>query len=308
MLSNKERNISRNEVGKLVSKAWQKSATVRNATAGFRACGIYPFDRDAIPDHFFSVSDTAAQQRLHKTTTTTTTLESTRTSDSSTSENSSTPSSPIASTSGIQNSFIFPSPSKSLQEIMPIPVVPTPKGVKRNVAQVLTSVENIKKRQLLKVVKQEKIEKALERNIKRQSGLHATKIITRKHETRKVQSKTISNKDNKEKSKNITKKKSLKTDEDSDDNCNECLENYKSTTPTVDWIRCPECSKWLHETCTMYPPLCNMCGREKKNGSREKRLSISRCISPESEVHLSFKCGNRCTFSKFFRKRILILK
>ena len=140
--------------------------------------------------------------------------ESTISSDSSISVNSTTPSSPIASTSGIQNLFIFPSPSKSLQEIMPIPVVPPPKGAKRNIANVLTSADNIKKRQLLKAIKQEKIEKALERNIKKQSGQHATQIIHRKNETKKVESKTSSKKGNKEKSKNITKNKSIKTAED----------------------------------------------------------------------------------------------
>lgn len=108
MLSNKERNISRNEVRKLVSKGWQKSDTMRNATAFFRVCGIYPFDTNALPDHVLSVSDTAAQQRLNEITAITI-PESPKTSESSTSENSTIPSSPIASTSGIQNSFIFPS-------------------------------------------------------------------------------------------------------------------------------------------------------------------------------------------------------
>ena len=56
-----------------------------------------------------------------------------------------------------------------------------------------------------------------------------------------------------------------KTNENSDDYCTECLEDYMCTSSRADWIRCPDCLKWLYETYTMSnQPLCNMCGREKK--------------------------------------------
>ena len=54
------------------------------------------------------------------------------------------------------------------------------------------NLENINKWKLLEEVKQEKVEKALRNNIKRQSGLQSAKIRTMKSETKKVKSKIIS--------------------------------------------------------------------------------------------------------------------
>ncbi|KAJ8868060.1 hypothetical protein PR048_031869 [Dryococelus australis] len=34
--------------------------------------------------------------------------------------------------------------------------------------------------------------------------------------------------------------------------CAECFELYYNTTSAADWIKCVNCNKWLHETCTMY--------------------------------------------------------
>lgn len=42
----------------------------------------------------------------------------------------------------------------------------------------------------------------------------------------------------------------------------ECWENYFLTKKKDDWIQCSSCQKWLHESCTMYAPHCNNCGRD----------------------------------------------
>lgn len=34
-----------------------KAATVANGTADFGACGIHPYNPQAIPEYFFSISD-----------------------------------------------------------------------------------------------------------------------------------------------------------------------------------------------------------------------------------------------------------
>ena len=43
-------------VGFLLNEAWGKAATIGTAINGFRACGIYPLDRSAIPDAAYAPS------------------------------------------------------------------------------------------------------------------------------------------------------------------------------------------------------------------------------------------------------------
>ena len=47
------RRISIDEIGELFCQAYVKSATIENAAAGFRASGIYPFNRNILPDTDF---------------------------------------------------------------------------------------------------------------------------------------------------------------------------------------------------------------------------------------------------------------
>ncbi|KAG8246012.1 hypothetical protein J6590_094394, partial [Homalodisca vitripennis] len=49
--------LTRYQVGPLICSAWNKSTSVGNGTAGFKSTGIYPLNRQSIPDHFFSMSD-----------------------------------------------------------------------------------------------------------------------------------------------------------------------------------------------------------------------------------------------------------
>lgn len=67
MLQNKDRKLSRTTIARLIGNAWGKSATVANATAGFRACGIHPFNPQVVPDHFFSISDASTSQHSQET-------------------------------------------------------------------------------------------------------------------------------------------------------------------------------------------------------------------------------------------------
>lgn len=51
------RRITRYQFGELLSDSWGKAATTQNATAGFRATGIHPYNPDIIPDYAFSIAD-----------------------------------------------------------------------------------------------------------------------------------------------------------------------------------------------------------------------------------------------------------
>ncbi|XP_054706771.1 uncharacterized protein LOC129216581 [Uloborus diversus] len=59
---------------------------------------------------------------------------------------------------------------------------------------------------------------------------------------------------------------------DHTNNCLECEENYYLTKETVDWIKCVKCQKWLHESCTMYGNLCNVCGKTKIRENKKKNI------------------------------------
>ncbi|KAL0839543.1 hypothetical protein ABMA28_016237 [Loxostege sticticalis] len=59
MRLNPNKNISRYNAGKLIRNAWICAATTGNALAGFRGSGIYPVDRNTLPDTTFLISNTA---------------------------------------------------------------------------------------------------------------------------------------------------------------------------------------------------------------------------------------------------------
>lgn len=56
---NPNKKINRYNTGKLIRNAWIRAATPANALAGFRGTGIYPVDRNALPDTTFLISNTA---------------------------------------------------------------------------------------------------------------------------------------------------------------------------------------------------------------------------------------------------------
>lgn len=51
--------ITKYRFASLFKEAWGKSATVQNAVRGFEACGISPFNPQAIPDEAFTPSETS---------------------------------------------------------------------------------------------------------------------------------------------------------------------------------------------------------------------------------------------------------
>lgn len=61
MVMNKNKKLTTYDVSKLISKAWCKAASVSTA---LKSCGIYPYDPNAIPDHFYALSDALHEQDL----------------------------------------------------------------------------------------------------------------------------------------------------------------------------------------------------------------------------------------------------
>ncbi|KAL3265573.1 hypothetical protein HHI36_009778 [Cryptolaemus montrouzieri] len=146
------RNISRYQAGNIIGKAWTRAATPTNATSGFRSTGIYPLDRNAIPEDYFLISDAATGQINTKQQQ----VNEDQVSKSKKSNNHRTTSpQPGTSTynepnppqrSGEVDSF---SPSKVLQSIWLVPVIPLTFSACKQSTQVLTSPEVIAKKKRL---------------------------------------------------------------------------------------------------------------------------------------------------------------
>ncbi|KAJ8938481.1 hypothetical protein NQ318_007117 [Aromia moschata] len=174
------KTITRMHIGELIGNAWQKAATVGNGCAGFRATGIYPLDPQIIPDHFFQISDTAEANAARQPSEMEVNLLANVQQED---DESNVPMDQPGITQKIffenDENDIFeveagtldlnqlsetnkqiekqPTPSKYLDEVVPIPAIPTKKFYKRKQsAAVLTSAENM---QTLKQRKQDKLEK-----------------------------------------------------------------------------------------------------------------------------------------------------
>jgi hypothetical protein len=57
LISNPTGSVCRARVSHLFGEAWAKAASVENCTSGFKATGLYPFNRHAIPEYMFSITD-----------------------------------------------------------------------------------------------------------------------------------------------------------------------------------------------------------------------------------------------------------
>lgn len=212
ILRNKERTITRLQVGSLIGQAWGKAATVGNATSGFKACGIFPLNPNTIPDHFFGMSDI-----IEVVPPTVPSTEAQSPPRPSTSRQITTPTDKET-------------PTKLLEESSPIPKLPNLIVKRKQFACVLTSPENLHK----KTSKVNLIKGAAKK--RKLAGTRAASSSSQQIESSPI--------------------------EDDKNVCTECWENYYATKKTTDWIKCPLCLKWLHESCTMYSPHCNNCGRE----------------------------------------------
>lgn len=261
MIQNKNRKLSRTNISRLIGNAWGKAATVANGTAGFRACGIYPYNPEAIPEHFFSISDASlSASNSHQATPSTSNNLPTSTRGSDPAEPSTSgisghkktlhknrePSSTLSIHS--ENSDVEKTPSKFLREDNPIPLIPHQTGKRKQHALELTSPENRAKRQVFSDNKKAIAEK---KEIKKNA-----KISNDKGSVKSKKSKSRISSSSSSGSEPILSSSDEMSD-DTENFCVECSEYYFTTKSKVDWIQCPKCSGWLHETCGSHLTTCS---------------------------------------------------
>lgn len=201
---NPGRPINRYQVGPLISRAWVKAATVGNGINGFVSTGIHPLNRHIIPDHFFAISDSiavAAQNHENSNSFNATVQQLCD-------QNMQKDQSPKSSRN-------FPSPTKNLNEILPIPTLPASTSSKRNgqSAVLLTSPENITK---VKSKKHQKEQAALKKSKAQEA--RTAKINSKQQKT--IAPKNITGKENsppaRRKSTRVSKRMPIVEDTDSE--------------------------------------------------------------------------------------------
>lgn len=297
MQQHPSRNITRYQAGQLIGNAWRKAANVGNAVSGFEATGIFPLNSDAIPDHFFSISDASRDSLNISTACSNISSQDTDVLDehanSSARPNrcsqspgvSAVPNEISTQSRSIITTNSTPStsketPTKHLHDISPLPSLPNQKRKFKQSAQILTTRENL---EILKEKKRSKFTPACpqpEHQTPSSKGVKRKKTSHKDHKKNASasESQTDYKSGDQTSSKGVKRRKTShevykkntsgsesQADNKSDDNiCSECWENYYKTTSKVDWIQCSTCGKWLHETCTLYGSLCNVCGREVK--------------------------------------------
>ena len=59
-----DRCLTKERFGKIFTRVWTKAMSMSNVVSGFKATGIYPFNKDALPDAAFGPSDITFADQL----------------------------------------------------------------------------------------------------------------------------------------------------------------------------------------------------------------------------------------------------
>lgn len=142
------RQIKRLQFGDLLRRAWQRSATVSNAVSAFRSTGIYPYDPLAIPDYAYLTCNPLNRRDVSSSSTFSAAPISTPGSPSSSfirPLSSSTPTMPAST------SVEKPTPTKTLNEIHPLPTLEEKKAVREKQHAFVVSVKSLAEKHEIKV-------------------------------------------------------------------------------------------------------------------------------------------------------------
>lgn len=241
------RRLTRYQVGPLVCEAWEKSASVGNGTSGFKSTGIFPLDKNVLPDYLFSISDNMVPNSNGE-------LIQNQPNSTACASNILIDNEPQPCCSK-DSSGPEPegTPSKHLAQISPVPKLNEINRKKKG-AVVLTSKEN---REQLKRRLDEKTNKDLKKRIAGQRSKSQLKKTKLNFET-----------DASVSGDSDVDEPTIKSKNASLDTCVECGELYQETQKTCDWLSCATCKLWLHEDCTIFDAFCVDCGRKNRQKSK----------------------------------------
>ncbi|XP_063226226.1 uncharacterized protein LOC134533020 isoform X1 [Bacillus rossius redtenbacheri] len=278
MLANENRKITRFQFGALLSSVWSLAATVANGVAGFRGTGIFPLDRSAIPDHAFRLSEsvgvpsgsTSINYQNHQVSdeaSLSQQLVDRPVSPKQCSTVGPSSSRPVIlhNKAEVCQSPVDPqlTPNKALSVISPIPVMQARKNSKRKQSAAILTEPDFISGKKSKISARQTAGKCTPKQLMCNKTESKGKPRLRK---RKISSSSSD-------SSSFSVACSGQSELSEENECVECLEEYEKTTSSADWIKCVICSRWLHETCTIYCNMCSVCGRmeKRKNWAAKKR-------------------------------------
>lgn len=258
--SNVDRKIGRLQFGRLLGVAWGKAASVQNATSGFKAAGIYPFNPQSIPDYAYGGTDVGIQETSAKMLC----QEEERITppQPSTSRAADLADEPVVQTQTSTPPKI--TPGKALDIVSPIPAAAVLDAKRKGgkLAEILNNAEAIERRKRNQEHKQVKLNKtkggikAAKTPVVSKKGKFTAKTVPKgKQKTLKLQVDESSDEDL-----SLSLHDSSSDLENHDDaTCSGCGDEYTKTTKDEDWIQCIHCQQWVHEGCTKYQNTCEIC-------------------------------------------------
>lgn len=240
----------------MLAEAWTKAATISIAESAFKSTGIYPYNPDIIPEYAYlsdpsshnqnNVADATERQSDARNDT----VRQSKEADDTMTDNQ--------DQEGLADQVI--TPGKQLDQDFPVPSTSKVQTVRirgRQLAQVLTSPENIQKRKCLSEKKKKITDKKEEQTgSKTKKSYKGKEIKAKTSRKRKLSSSSSS-----EEETGVV----LQSDTESEDfgySCVGCGEIWEQTKSKEDWIQCITCKRWLHENCTSFPNHCLPCGRK----------------------------------------------
>lgn len=275
----------------------------RNVISGFRSTGIIPFNPDAIPKYAFLISPSDQQQennerRENRSTSpqpscshwqetpipseeATAEVEndqglehrqaSPQLSCSQRAENPQKNMHALSETTDLTSTVATEeppiTPGKLLDHISPIPILSKVASARKNsraLAEILNSPANIlhlrnRKRQN-KTPESVKCGANVNRKAKGKTITRETKRNAKKKQSKKRKAPTT---DTESDSSLDIHFQDDDDDEDDEESCVGCGELYSCTKKVVDWIKCISCQLWLHENCSKYESMCDICGKKQ---------------------------------------------
>lgn len=256
------RKIGRLQFGELLFKAWGQAATPQNAISGFKATGVVPLDRTAIPDFAFITDQNSEELQQQNDVDP---LEGTSTAYPNVLENKSLEDEQQEQQQHQQQQAIE-TPKKLLNKISPIPKMGKPKAnnKRKQVAANLTTAAfiNQRKEQEESRMKRQKKNSDVSNGKERKNSQRRTSNKKSCFKKKLKYESSSSNSDSDECVPLMDSDESIDVGYD-DSECAECLESYSETKSKADWIQCTKCQRWLHETCSIYSynGQCGDCGR-----------------------------------------------
>lgn len=283
MINHPGQHMTIYEIPGIIAQAFPLAATPSNIVAGYKTCGICPFNRDIFQEHDYmpsSVTDrpliTVQDNEIVPN------VIDNSSHNCPTEDNNTSPNEPVASPSILDNPALpednndfvdramTPEATRQSQVLEESTAIPGPSGVRTFLTvspQILKPLPKAPPRKLQRADKR-KCKSAILTDTPEKTYLEEKKK-EQDAKKKKVSKRVLSEKNEK---KRVTKgnkkrRKSVDSQESEIENeyfCLVCLSPYSASRSREVWVQCQDCKLWAHEECTPGLPnyICQNCDSE----------------------------------------------